>query len=78
MSLLLELVPFLLLAGTLLCGRYPGERTLATRLLRARRPRLRRRRRGVVARTPRRPFAAAPRGGRLVGAAVASRPPPLG
>jgi hypothetical protein len=77
-SFLLGLVPFLLLVGTLLTGRYPGERRLATRLSRARRPALRRRIRGAAARTPRRPFAAAPRGGRLVAAAVASRPPPLG
>jgi hypothetical protein len=75
---LLALLPLLLLVGTLACGRYPGERTLATRLHRARRPRRRRRSRGVAPRTPRRPFAAAPRGGRLVAAAIASRPPPLG
>jgi hypothetical protein len=75
-SVLLSLLPLALLVGTLLAGRYPGERTLAARL-RGVRPRPRRR--GAVApgRPRRRPFAAAPRGGRLVGAAIASRPPPV-
>ena len=32
MSILLSLLPLALLVGTLLLGRYPGERTLAARL----------------------------------------------
>ena len=75
MPLLLSLVPLALLVGTLLLGRYPGERTLAARL-RSARPR--RRRGALAARSPRPPFAAAVRGGSLVAAAIASRPPPLG
>ena len=75
MSFLLALAPLALLVGTLLLGRYPGERTLAAHL-RGARPR-RRRRAAAAPRGPRRPFAAAPRGGRLVAAAIASRPPPL-
>jgi hypothetical protein len=77
MPVLLSLVPLALLVGTLLLGRYPGERTLAARLRDAR-PRRRRDAPALVVRTPRRPFAAAVRGGGLVAAAIASRPPPLG
>jgi hypothetical protein len=76
-AVLFSLAPLALLVGALLLGRYPGERTLAARL-RAARPRGHRRRRPRPApRAPRRPFAATPRGGRLVAAAIASRPPPL-
>ena len=32
MSVLLSLLPLALLVGTLVLGRYPGERTLAARL----------------------------------------------
>lgn len=76
-SILLSLLPLALLVATLLSGRYPGERTLAARL-RGMRSRPRRRAGGPLAvRGPRRPFAAIPRGGRLVAAAIASRPPPV-
>jgi hypothetical protein len=75
-SVLLSLLPLALLVGTLLAGRYPGERTLAARL-RGARHRPRRRPFAAAGRPLRRPFAAAPRGGRLVGAAIASRPPPV-
>jgi hypothetical protein len=77
MPVLLSLVPLALLVGTLLLGRYPGERTLTARLCGAR-PRCRRAARGASPRPPRPPFAAAVRGGGLVAAAIASRPPPLG
>jgi hypothetical protein len=76
MALLLSLVPLVLLVGTLLLGRYPGERTLAARL-RSARPRRRRAAGATALRSPRPPFAAAVRGGGLVAAAIASRPPPL-
>jgi hypothetical protein len=76
MSFLLALAPLALLVAALLAGRYPGERALATRLLRGRPRRAGRAPRGGAPRRPRRPFAAAPRGGRLVAAAIASRPPP--
>jgi hypothetical protein len=76
MTVLLSLIPLALLVGTLLLGRYPGERTLTARL----RTRPRRRRAALMppVQAPRPPFAAAVRGGGLVAAAIASRPPPLG
>jgi hypothetical protein len=77
-SIVLSLLPLALLVGTLLLGRYPGERTLAARLHGSRPRRWRVAPRSALPRAPRRPYAAAPRGGRLVGAAIASRPPPLG
>ena len=73
---LLSLLPLALLVGTLLLGRYPGERTLAARL-RGARPRRRRVAPSATARVARRPFAATVRGGSLVAAAIASRPPPF-
>jgi hypothetical protein len=75
-AVLLSLAPLALLVGTLLLGRYPGERTLTRARAAVRRPPRRAARRPPV-RPPRRPWAAAPRGGCLVAAAVASRPPPL-
>jgi hypothetical protein len=75
-SILLSLLPLALLVATLLAGRYPGERTLAARL-RGRRSRPRRRAAPATVHGRRRPFVATPRGGRLVGAAIASRPPPV-
>jgi hypothetical protein len=77
-SILLSLLPLALLVGALLLGRYPGERTLAARLHGTRPRRRRIAPRTALPRRPRRPYAAAPRGGRLVAAAIASRPPPLG
>jgi hypothetical protein len=75
-AVLLSLLPLALLVGTLLLGRYPGERSLA-RVQAAVRPRRRRRaRRAAAPRSPRPPWAVVPRGGRLVAAAIASRPPP--
>ena len=78
-SFLLDCLPFLLLVATLLAGRYPGERTLARA---AARGTARGRAAGpgapshaIAAPAVRRP---APRGGRLVGSAIASRPPPHG
>lgn len=74
-AVLLSLLPLALLVGTLLLGRYPGERTLAARL-HAARPRRRRRATTPAVRAARPPFAATVRGGSLVAAAIASRPPP--
>ncbi|HMJ35558.1 MAG TPA: hypothetical protein VK501_16740 [Baekduia sp.] len=74
-AVLLSLLPLAVLVGTLLLGRYPGEQTLA-RAQAAIRPRPRRAAVRTSPRAPRRPWASAPRGGRLVGAAIASRPPP--
>jgi len=76
-AVLLSLAPLALLVGALLLGRYPGERTLSARL-HAARPRRRRRASTPLARATRPPFAAAVRGGSLVAAAIASRPPPQG
>jgi hypothetical protein len=78
MTVLLLLLPAALLFALLLLGRYPGEDAVAdARSLPA----------GIV-RPPaellvpfllpaRRAVAGLPRGGRLVGAAIAARPPPL-
>ncbi|MSW50456.1 MAG: hypothetical protein F2817_06155, partial [Actinobacteria bacterium] len=74
LTVVLGLAPALLLIAVLLLGRYPGEATLS-RLRRGRRPRRRalpRTHLGVA----RRAVAVPPRGGRLIGAGVASRPPP--
>jgi hypothetical protein len=82
-SVLLSLLPLLLLVGTLLAGRYPGERTLAARL-RGARHRPRRAAGHVPFRPRRRPFAAPPPpppapapagGGRRPAAAASSAPP---
>lgn len=70
----LGLAPVLLLACSLLAGRYPGERALA-----ALRPRTRPQRHTRHAAAPdSRPRSARPlpRGGCLVSSAIASRPPP--
>lgn len=66
------LAPALVLALPLLAGRYVGERQLA-RLARARPPV---RRPSDAPRRPQRPRAVLPRGPRLIGAALAVRPPP--
>jgi len=77
-GIVLLLAPTALLVLALLLGRYPGERTIER--LRARRfGRGRARRRSKPARLGRRRSPASmPRGGRLVAAAIAARPPPAG
>lgn len=75
-EVLLLLAPALLLLAALLARRYPGECMLG-RLRRRRFVRARPRVGGAVP-APRRPWVVLPRGGRLVGAAVAARPPPAG
>jgi hypothetical protein len=70
---LLSLLPALLIAAVLFARRYPGERLLiawSTRISR------RRRRPGATARRSRRGASATPRGGLLLGFALAVRPPP--
>jgi hypothetical protein len=76
-AVLLSVAPLAVLVGLLLLGRYPGERSLARAraAVATRRPRPQIRLRARVAR--RRGPAGPPRGGRLVAAAIASRPPPL-
>jgi hypothetical protein len=75
-EVLLLLAPALVLLCALLAGAYPGERTIAT--LAGRRPPARRpHRRELGVRRPR-PAVRMPRGGQLVGAAIAARPPPGG
>lgn len=69
------LTPGLLILLPLLGGRYPGDRALA-RVVARRAPT---RRRGRILSTPMRrprPEAPMPRGGRLVGTALAGRAPP--
>jgi hypothetical protein len=74
-ALLPYLLPLLVLVAPLLAGRYPGESSLER--LRDRRPR-RRGRRPVVHRPAPAPAECRllPRGGLLVGSALAVRPPP--
>lgn len=71
---LLCLAPALVLMAALLARRYPGERLLIS-LAADRRPR-----RTRISASPRRPrafgFARVPRGGLLLGCALAVRPPP--
>jgi hypothetical protein len=78
-TVLLLLLPAAALFAVLLLGRYPGEDVLDT---------ARRLRRGLVKPSAaallvpslvpiRRPPGGLPRGGRLVAAAIAARPPPL-
>jgi hypothetical protein len=67
-------LPVLLLAVPLLAGRYVGEERLA-RLAAAFAP-PRRRPAGALATTARRTPLAVPRGGRLIAASLAVRPPP--
>lgn len=69
---LLYLVPALLLLASLLLGRYPGERL---RLSLGRPRRLARPARPLPARRPA-SFAPLPRGGALLGMALAGRAPP--
>jgi hypothetical protein len=70
---LLYLVPSLLLLAVLLLRRYPGEGRLAA-IAESRSPRARR---AAPPRSSRpRPRAFLPRGGLLIGAALAVRPPP--
>lgn len=72
--------PALILFGLLLCGDYVGEERLARAVLWVdRRLRLRGRRpaRTAVAVRARRTWAPVVRGGRLIAAALAVRPPPL-
>jgi hypothetical protein len=67
------LLPAVLLVGVLAARRYPGERTLLSLISPARR----RRARCVAQAPPRRAsHALLPRGGRLLGCALAVRPPP--
>ena len=68
------LAPALLILLPLLGGRYPGDRALARAA--ARRTASRRRPPAIRARQPRTCFYLLPRGGRLVGAALAGRAPP--
>lgn len=70
------LAPALMLLAVLAFRRYPGERTLAAVLARhrSRRGRARAPRGAARKRTPR---ALVARGGRLIGCALAVRPPPL-
>lgn len=75
-ELLLLLAPALALVAVLLGRRYPGERVLAR--LRCRRIPRRWARPGATVPAGRRRPVVLPRGGRLVGAAVAARPPPGG
>jgi hypothetical protein len=72
-TVLFYLLPALVLLGALLLGHYPGER-LRLRLARARRSA-----RAPAAAPPRHPLFAhprLPRGGALLGAALAGRAPP--
>jgi hypothetical protein len=70
---LLYLAPAVALLSMLLAGRYPGARTLERWIARTR-PR----RRAIPTPAPRRPTVkrALPRGGALLAAAFAGRPPP--
>jgi hypothetical protein len=68
------LLPALVLLLALLARRYPGERALA-RIAR-RRARPRRRPRAAVLAHHTRPRVSLPRGGRLIAASLAVRPPP--
>jgi len=78
-DVLLLLAPALALLCALLAGAYPGERTILTlATLAARRPPACRRHRCAVSAHRPRPAAQLPRGGRLVAAAIAARPPPDG
>jgi hypothetical protein len=70
----LFLAPAIVLLASLAAGHYLGEDRLA-RLAAAFRPR-RRRRRGAIAVAALRCVRLMPRGGRLVGACLAVRPPP--
>jgi hypothetical protein len=71
------LAPAFLILLPLLGGRYPGDEALARAA--ARRARARRRTGAIAAPPRRRPRRALlPRGGRLVGAALAGRAPPVG
>ena len=70
LELLLLLAPAVVLFAALLLGRYPGEAAIARARRTVRLPRPR-----AVAR-PRLETPCPPRGGRLVGAAIAARPPP--
>jgi hypothetical protein len=76
---LLQLAPALLLAVALLLGRRPGEQTIErmrARLAPTARVRGRTSRAAGARRAP--SLLLLPRGGRLVGAPVAARPPPAG
>jgi hypothetical protein len=71
----LLLVPVLFVALPLLAGRYVGEEHLA-RLAAAYVPKRRRAAGSLAPTTPRRPRVL-PRGGRLIAASLAERPPPV-
>jgi hypothetical protein len=75
-DVLLLLAPALVLLCALLAGAYPGERRIAS--LAARRPPPRRRQHRALGTCRPRPAPQLPRGGRLVAAAIAARPPPRG
>jgi len=68
------MLPALLLLGLLAMRRYPGERTLVALIAKA--SRCPRRARSTRATPPSRPRVLVPRGGRLIGCALAVRPPP--
>jgi hypothetical protein len=72
---LLYLAPALVLLALLVAGLYPGERALERVRLRWAPRRLRPAR--AMPRPGRPPVRLLPRGGRLLGASVAARPPPL-
>jgi hypothetical protein len=70
----LPVVPLLLLLVALLCGRYPGHKTIV-RL--SERITARSRRRAAAENRPRPPRSFAPGGGLLIAFGLAQRPPPL-
>jgi len=71
---LLSLLPALLIAAVLFARRFPGERLLIAWSSRSSR---RRRRAALTPQPSRHSPSAAPRGGLLMGFALAVRPPPL-
>jgi hypothetical protein len=68
--------PLLMLGLPLLAGRYIGEEQIARVAARLRGRRVRRRAMPAPARSPRPAAVLAPRGGDLIAAALAERPPP--
>ena len=74
---LVYLLPMLLLLLVLALRRYPGERALVTLAYRGRAHRRAARTTRSARRPELAPRARVPRGGRLIAAAMAVRPPPL-
>lgn len=74
LTALAYLIPALALFAVLVCRRYPGERALLAVIARRRDRRRRPRLLSTVARIF--PAVLLPRGGRLLGCALAVRPPP--